>query len=319
MVRKTSEMVEAGILAAVAVLFAVLGVYLPVLGALFTFLWPVPVAVCGMRNGFRWSIMSLIVACAVIGSLLGPVQAISIVAMFGLLGLVLGECMHRGYPPVRTLLFSSGAALVSIVLSMGLGMLVMGTNPVDMMFTGLEEALKETEGYYRAAGMDEAAIAAAVESNKELLSTIRVILPASFVVCSPILAYANYLAARKVLSKMGVAFQPLPPFTHWRVPEYLIWPYAIAVLVLLFYPEAPQIVRDVAVNLQMITSMVFFVQGLAVIFWWLNKNGKPRWWGTAAVILAFAVQALSVAVVLLGAFESAFDYRKLKNAACKER
>lgn len=70
MVRKTSEMVEAGILAAIAVLFAILGTYLPVLGVIFNFLWAVPVAVCGMRNGLRWSIMTLIVAGAVIGSLL---------------------------------------------------------------------------------------------------------------------------------------------------------------------------------------------------------------------------------------------------------
>ena len=107
MVRKTSEMVEAGILAAIAVLFAILGAYLPVLGALFSFLWPVPIAVCGMRNGLRWSVMSLIVSCAVIGSLLGPVQSLSIMAMFGLLGLVLGECMHRGFEPGKTLFYSS--------------------------------------------------------------------------------------------------------------------------------------------------------------------------------------------------------------------
>ena len=49
MVRKTSEMVEAGILAAIAVLFAILGTYLPVLGVIFNFLWAVPVAVCGGR------------------------------------------------------------------------------------------------------------------------------------------------------------------------------------------------------------------------------------------------------------------------------
>ena len=101
MVRKTSEMVEAGILAAIAVLFAILGTYLPVLGVIFNFLWSVPVAVCGMRNGLRWSIMTLIVAGAVIGSLLGPVQALSVMAMFGLLGLVLGECMYRGYTPAK--------------------------------------------------------------------------------------------------------------------------------------------------------------------------------------------------------------------------
>ena len=137
MVRKTSEMVEAGILAALAVLFAILGAYLPVLGALFNLLWPVPVAVCGMRNGLRWSVMTLIVACAVIGSLLGPLQSLSIMAMFGLMGLVLGECLHRGYKPVKTLLFSSVATLISIILSIGLGMLVLGTDPVNLMFEGM--------------------------------------------------------------------------------------------------------------------------------------------------------------------------------------
>ena len=107
--------------------------------------------------------MTLIVAGAVIGSLLGPVQALSVMAMFGLLGLALGECMYRGYTPAKTLVYSSAATFVSILLSMGLAMLVMGTNPVDIMFSGLEEALNETQGYYRAAGMSEEHIAAAVQ------------------------------------------------------------------------------------------------------------------------------------------------------------
>lgn len=312
MVRKTSEMVEAGILAAVAVLFAILGAYLPVLGALFNFLWPVPVAVCGMRNGLRWSIMSLIVACAVIGSLLGPVQSLSIMAMFGLLALVLGECMYRGYKPVKTMLFSSAAALVSIILSIWLGMLIMGTDPVNMMFEGLEQAMQESAGYYRQAGMSEEEIAAAVKGNQELLKTIRLILPGSFVVCAPILAFANYMGARKVLAKMGAAFAPLPPFIHWRVPEYFIWPYGLSVMIVSFWSDAPQLVQDIAINLQMVTSVVFFVQGLALVYWWINKNEKPRWWGTIAVILAFAVQVFSILIVLLGAFEAVFDYRKLK-------
>lgn len=312
MVRKTSEMVEAGILAAVAVLFAILGAYLPVLGALFNLLWPVPVAVCGMRNGLRWSVMTLIVAGAVIGSLLGPLQSLSIMAMFGLMGLVLGECLHRGYRPVKTLLFSSVATLISIILSIGLGMLVLGTDPVNLMFEGMEQAMQESTVYYREAGMSEEQIAAAVKDNQNLLATIRLILPGSLVVCSPILAFANYMAARKILGKMGVAFEPLLPFTHWRVPEYFIWPYGLSVMVVSFWRDAPQLVFDLAMNLQMVVSVVFFVQGLAVVYWWLNKSQKPQWWGTIAVILAFAVQVFSIIIVLLGAFESVFDYRKLK-------
>lgn len=312
MVRKTSEMVEAGILAAIAVLFAILGTYLPVLGVIFNFLWSVPVAVCGMRNGLRWSIMTLIVAGAVIGSLLGPVQALSVMAMFGLLGLALGECMYRGYTPAKTLVYSSAATFVSILLSMGLAMLVMGTNPVDIMFSGLEEALNETQGYYRAAGMSEEQIAAAVQSNKDMIELIRLILPGSLIVCSPIIAFANYMGSRKVLSKMGVAFAPLPPFKNWRVSEYLIWPFALSMGFMATYPDAPKLAFEIAVNIQTVTSVAFLFQGWAVIYWWLEKNGKPLWLGAVSVVLALSVQLVSTFIVLLGAFESVFDNRNLK-------
>ena len=277
MVRKTSEMVEAGILAAIAVLFAILGTYLPVLGVIFNFLWAVPVAVCGMRNGLRWSIMTLIVAGAVIGSLLGPVQALSVMAMFGLLGLALGECMYRGYTPAKTLVYSSAATFVSILLSMGLAMLVMGTNPVDIMFSGLEEALNETQGYYRAAGMSEEQIAAAVQSNKDMIELIRLILPGSLIVCSPIIAFANYMGSRMAT-----------------------------------YPDAPKLAFEIAINIQTVTSVAFLFQGWAVIYWWLEKNGKPLWLGAVSVVLALSVQLVSTFIVLLGAFESVFDNRNLK-------
>lgn len=312
MVRKTSEMVEAGILAALAVLFAILGTYLPVLGIIFNFLWAVPIAVCGMRNGFRWSVMTLIVAGAVIGSLLGPLQALSMMAMFGLLGLALGECMYRGYTPSKTLVYGSAAVFVSILLSLGLGMLVVGTNPVDMMFNGLEEALQEMQGYYQAAGMSKEQIAAAVQANKDMIEMIHLILPGSLIVCSPIIAFVNYYGARKVLAKMGVVFAPLPPFKNWRVSEYLIWPFALSMGFMATYPDAPQLVFEIAINIQTVTSVAFLFQGWAVIYWWLEKNGKPRWLGTVSVVLALSVQFIATFIVLLGAFEAVFDYRDLK-------
>lgn len=312
MVRKTSEMVEAGILAALAVLFAILGTYLPVLGIIFNFLWAVPIAVCGMRNGFRWSVMTLIVAGAVIGSLLGPLQALSMMAMFGLLGLALGECMYRGYTPSKTLVYGSAAVFVSILLSLGLGMLVVGTNPVDMMFNGLEEALQEMQGYYQAAGMSKEQIAAAVQANKDMIEMIHLILPGSLIVCSPIIAFVNYYGARKVLAKMGVVFAPLPPFKNWRVSEYLIWPFALSMGFMATYPDAPQLAFEIAINIQTVTSVAFLFQGWAVIYWWLEKNGKPRWLGTVSVVLALSVQFIATFIVLLGAFEAVFDYRDLK-------
>lgn len=43
MIRKTSAMVEAGILAAIAIVFAIISMYVPVIGSFINFLWPLPI------------------------------------------------------------------------------------------------------------------------------------------------------------------------------------------------------------------------------------------------------------------------------------
>ena len=104
MIRKTSAMVEAGILAAIAIVFAIISMYVPVIGSFINFLWPLPIAICGMRNGLRWSVMTLIVADIAVAVLISPLHAFSLLAAFSLVGLTLGECMRRGYKPFKLML-----------------------------------------------------------------------------------------------------------------------------------------------------------------------------------------------------------------------
>lgn len=85
------------------------------------------------------------------------------------------------------------------------------------MFTSLEEAARESAGYYQSMGMSETEIEAAVKSNAEMLRMMRLIMPGAFFLCAPIIAFVNYLAARKILSKLGAAFdefRPLPTGTY---------------------------------------------------------------------------------------------------------
>ena len=224
MIRKTSAMVEAGILAAIAIVFAIISMYVPVIGSFINFLWPLPIAICGMRNGLRWSVMTLIVADIAVAVLISPLHAFSLLAAFGLVGLTLGECMRRGYKPFKLMLISSTACLISIGASLLIALYIMGIHPVDMMFTSLEEAARESVGYYQSMGMSQAEIDAAVKSNTEMLRMMRLIMPGAFFLCAPIIAFVNYLAARKILSKLGAAFAEFPPFTQWNVPGWSVNP-----------------------------------------------------------------------------------------------
>lgn len=52
--RKTSAIVESGILAAIAVIFTLIGNYIPVLDVIVSVWWPLPIILCGRRNGLMW-------------------------------------------------------------------------------------------------------------------------------------------------------------------------------------------------------------------------------------------------------------------------
>ena len=80
---KTSSLVESGILAAVAVLFTLVGNYIPVLDIIVSILWPLPIILCGRRNGLKWSILCLLVTGCVVAVLLSPLQALTQCVILG--------------------------------------------------------------------------------------------------------------------------------------------------------------------------------------------------------------------------------------------
>ena len=73
---RVKPMVESGILSAVAILFAIISAYVPVLGAFINIIWPVPLVLLGVRHGHKWSIMATVVAGLITAMLLHPLHAV---------------------------------------------------------------------------------------------------------------------------------------------------------------------------------------------------------------------------------------------------
>ncbi len=318
MAHKTSAMVEAGILAAIAIVFALISTYVPVLGMLVNFIWCLPIILCGMRNGLRWSIMTLAVSGAVISILISPLNALLLVAVFGPLGLVLGECMRRKLPPIKLMAISSVAAFASLMISVGITFVVLGADPISMFFGMFDDALADIIGIYKQQGLSEEQIQAATASAQDSFKLIRLVLPASFVISAPILAFLNYWVARLILNKLGEHFEAFPPFTSLSLPRWLVAPYLVSlVLVFMFEGQQTGMPYLLGVNLQMLCSFILVMQGLAVIFWYIKDKNLPTWWGKIAVALIFISQFVSQYVVFIGAFDLFMDFRKIRTNSHK--
>ncbi len=314
MIRKTSAMVEAGILAAVAIVMALIGTYMPFLGIIINFIWPLPIIICGMRNGLKWSIMCLIVAGVVTAMVINPLQAFFLVAIFGLLGIIIGECMRRHLPPMRLMLFASAGAVLSLIINIGLSFLILGINPVEMVFTTFDESLMQAADFYRSSGMNEADIEKSVAGMKNMFSMMRVIMPAAFLVTAPIMAFINYMAAKKVLTRLGEHFESFPPFTMLKVPGWFIWPFAISlVAVTWFYKYNRETwLYTFFVNVQTFFSFALVLQGIVILYWFVDNYKKPRWWANIGTCLIFIVPIFSQIILYLGAFDIIMDFRKIR-------
>lgn len=311
--RKTNAMVESGILAALAVVMAVVAVYIPVLGMFVNFIWPLPIIACGVRNGFKWSLLTTVVAGLIAAMIINPLQAFILVAVFGILGLVLGECMRRNVNPLTILAFGSVGAIVAMIINFAIAFLIMDINPIAMLFESFDNSLVQMADFQRAHGVTEAEIEATIASYKELIRMMRIILPGAFLITAPTLAFLNYWVAKKVLTKLGNQFHDLPPFRELVIPRWLLLPYGLSLMAIAYFLKVDPngIGYHVTVNIQVVCSAIFMFQGLALIYWYIYTHNKPKWWGHVATFLIF-IQIISFVILWLGAFDSIADFRKLR-------
>lgn len=313
--RKTSAMVEAGILAAIAIVMALVGMYLPVVGPFVNFVWPLPIVVCGVRNGFKWSLMTLIVAAIIIAIIISPIHAFFLGAIFGLLGLVLGECMHRHMPPMKLMLFGSLGALVALLLNVVLSFAVLDIDPIGMMFKSFDDSLAAAADFYRSNGVSEENTKAAIANMQEMIKMTRVILPGAFVLTAPILAFANYFVAKKLLQRLGESYDDLPPFRLWVIPAWVLIPFFVSLLgVTYFYMNhlTESWMYKLCVNVQTVCTFCLVLQAVILVYWYVDHNNKPKWWAGVATTMIFVVPFISQVMVYVGACDMVADFRKLR-------
>ncbi len=314
MIHKTSSMVEAGLMAAIAIVMALISMYVPVLGTFVNFVWPLPIIICGCRRGFKYSLMSLLVATIIIAMIISPINAFFLGAIFGLLGLILGECMRRHLSPSKLMFFGSIGAVLALAINFALSFAVLGIDPIEMMFSQFHESLNQVAGYYREHGMDEATIKQTVDGYAEMLRMMRIIMPGAFLLSAPLMAFVNYIAAKKILTKMGEHFEDLPKFTELIVPGWVLWPYALSLFAVTYFYQTDQssIWYTVSVNIQTVCSFVLVFQGIVLVYWYTEHSHKPRWWANIGVLLMFFVPIFSQILVYVGAFDVVFDFRKIR-------
>ena len=311
--RKTSAMVEGAICAAIAIVFNLLFAYVPFMGIILNLIMPLPLVVCGMRNGMRWSIMAAVVSTVLVAMTVNPIHALFYIGVYGVMGIVLGECMHRHLPAKKLLLYASIGASVSIGINTLLALYVMGIHPVDMMFQSLDEAVPQIASSFNTGGMTPEQSAAFTAQMTEMVSMIKIILPGAMLLMAPILVMINYWAARKILARTGETFPEFPPVEEWSFPPVVALVYIAALFVIQYFQsDKTHMAFTVAANVWAICSMLLMVQGLVFVYWYLKTHNKPMWWMKVIIPVSMFISLAGLIMTYIGGYDILFDGRKLR-------
>lgn len=306
-------MVEGGILTAIAIIFAIMSTYLPFIGPFINFIWPVPIIILGVRQGYKWSIMATFASGVIIALLLHPLKAVAVVVGFALIGIVIGYGFRKGYSPVKTFLLGSAASFVSKVAVLGLAALVTGINPIEFQTSAMTKAFEESIEIYRQMGMNEQRLKEMADTIPPLMDLVKTIFPAVIVILAAFDTYLNFQLSRIILNKQGYNLQPFPLVKNWNVPKGTIY-FLVVGLLMIYWGKSREIdiLYIVGVNIQIIATILLIVQGVAITYYLSDKYNLSRLKIGAILMLLVMSGFLMQILLFVGAFDLIFDYRRLK-------
>lgn len=313
-------LVEGALLAAIAVVLTLVGFYVPVIGTVVMFMWPVPVALVQLRHGLKVSILTIAVAGLVLSTLVGPLEAISMVATFGLAGLALGICIQRKVSPAWTVLIGAVAALASTGVGMLVSFIFLKVTPVQML-NEMTQALREANDMVGKSGfmnwlqgtgfMPQSQLEETHKTWETALQTMKMIFPATLVLSGLLISLLNFQMARSVLNRFGYTIDSLPPFERWRVPVVVSLGFIIGTLAgLLRNNEQWRLAYAAGLNLQVLTMMLFTISGAAVAYWFMTHRWnitKPA--KIFVLVMVFFNPVFQQALMFLGILDAVFDWR----------
>lgn len=308
----TKSLVEGALLAAINIVLSIMALYMPILGTFAALVWPVPIVILGIRHGLRISILSTVVAGIFVAILSGPLQAISVVLSFGLIGIAMGWAINKKLSPFKVLTIGGAASLISKVALVFITMLVIGINPITEEINLLKESLAMAGSLYEKMGMDPETVKSTMENFSRSLELLPILIPGIFIMASALDTFLTYMVTKAVLARMGQKLEELTPFWLWRFPDYTVAFYLFGNLLVLLETYWPVgVLKAIGSNLALVFGFVFYIQGFSLLAFYMGKYDVARPLRVLITFLVFFNPLFLQILFFAGLFDILFNFRKI--------
>jgi uncharacterized protein YybS (DUF2232 family) len=282
--------------------------YVPIIGLLGSVFVPVPVMYFRVKLGRQ---AGAIVAASVLG-FVGMLGGAFEVLFFGellLVGFLLGELAHSGFSIEKTVATVCTAVFVAGLLGLGLLGMLSGTGIHQLVTAGVRHNLELSLELYREIGVSDQQLHLLASSLDTIQKVLVGMVPALAIGFTLVVAWIGLLTARQVFLRTGLLFPDYGALDHWKAPEHLVWG-VIACGGLLLVPSLAT--KTIGLSGLILLMIVYFFQGIAIMAFYLHKKQVPRLARAMLYGLVGVQQLIMLAVVVIGFFDTWFNFRKIE-------
>ncbi|MDP1808644.1 MAG: DUF2232 domain-containing protein [Actinomycetota bacterium] len=272
---------------------------------------PIPVYLATKQRGRLWGGAVLMIMGAATAALMGWAAVPATMVLLGL-GYLPGLMGPSGRPGRRL----AAAAIFLIFVFFGLGALAYlsdraETAKVMAQQSAIvrEQVLKQAAGQSQTPGLR-------AELDK-LIAVMPYILFGIAALSAIWLAWLNYFITGRLARRWGFDWTPLPEFSRWQISWVLAYGFIFGLIGSLFsrsFGAYWPVAYGVGIGLLLVFGALYFVQGLAVIKFFADKNNFGPMGTVFIIVIGLLVQLVFQGLSWLGLFDTWFDFRKLASS-----
>lgn len=304
---------EGGILAGMAVIMTLIGVYIPLLEGFINIINALPIIIFVVRNGVKKGIVVSFVAAFLMAILANPLNALLFLIALSPVALILGWSF-RERKAVQ------GIVLGGVTGFFGqLAIVALAVRFFDFDFFASYQAMINEVGNamieaYKRVATDEAAINefAKIVSSGEAYSII--VVPTFILFSTFLLSYINFWLARMVLRKTGQSVEDFPPFRHWDLPKTFLYGWGLGLASWqagAYFFGTDALTYKFGMNCFLFFTWALFIQGFAVASFFLAKYNVPKVLRLLFAVVVLSISLLSLIVIYAGVLDIFINYRRL--------
>lgn len=308
------KLTQAAILTALAIALSLMTVYVPFLGLLVLII-PVPYAIIATMTGYKYTLISAVASFFMIMFTVDPIYALNLTLMSILPGIAVGYTINKekndeekSFKPIY---YGTVAFMISIIVFFIISKVLFKMDLLaeirQMMKVSVESQFRIMENIKGVQNGDV--------TIQDIIDLMNNILPSMLFLYSIISSSITYYLEAFILRRIKKLNFNLPKFNDFYLPgnavtTSLLLYFLIMGLDMLNLPLHTDIIM---LNLQLVFSMMFLVQGISVgvyfIKQWLKQSPKK------IIILIMALFLISGSMILsfVGMLDSVIDFRKVRS------